>query len=1143
MSQPLHPTTFDQAGRAIQPTPAEIRTSNQRASEIRQYVLGLLPAHISERVDVIIAPGIRTAAVLPATEDALVADGQGAFARQQAKQLVSQVDGEYLVLITGNAAPEGGPISDELSADRAHQFGLAFHETLHILKTAFGGIRDLMERDVDEQYQGFVHSLINTVEDGAIEREVYVGEDFSERASNRLRYIRALHKRSPDDYADLPESASEFTFRDALEKALHDNVILPPSGTTTALLDENDERVTFASDAEQAAFLQIYPEIEQLAEDIHGIRGDTGERLHHYDPTASIRRAKRTIDFWKEVVKPLVDDDTSEHSSDDSDSQQAPGQESGQDAGDVSRDESSESGEQGDASSGQENDQGQGPSDPSGGATAGQESSGADGSPGDQSVGSGSDPAGDASGAGQQRAGESPESSFDPEDLSLENNAIEEALQGVGDHPQIGEEPAVDDVSLDSDPQTSSPDQPAEGGDSAANSQPSPDDGSAGPDDSSEAAGPGSEATDAHDEAGSESGHGSDATGDVGEGDVDSENVGVGGESCGDGGGGGGVESDGADHGDGSDGESVEGDGENVEGDGDHDPGSDGAESAGASSATPDQHPHTGDSGTSPSPDSSGSSDSSSTTVETTSGHASSLSASANSQSGRGQSAESQASLSDFGSATSDPADSSQSESDATGDEGTSQSAESREPTDAEDTSPSETPDGAETVSSGSEGGSETDGAVSGETSAGSEEGAQDNSTGADTDSTPSESVDDSADADGAATDTSTTGDLSHETGSTLDDPQAGEAGDSHDDGAPGSPTDSPGSDDPDDPVDPVDQDPEGPMAGSESPELTDADFEADRKQAQRTADDLTPDIDGLHSELEQLDDVLGEERDTGPDGSGSGGQGAGPGSISELTLLPEPTGERAPNTEWDAIEQGAELVGDELAKQLRLDQQTETRAGLTSGRTVNPKLAHRLGYGDPRVFEESIAGDEKEYFVVLVLDRSGSMGPGYNQSLSKSSKISVATRAVARFALACEALDIDVAVIDFYNDEARLAKPASIDTEFAQETLLDCGTEGGTPLKDALTLATNLADMDSRESIIISMTDGMPRDTEAVKELIKRSYAPICSVTIATDCAPGNPPDRAVELEPHYDQTTTIYDPETLDDKLDKFASLLGAY
>jgi len=266
----------------------------------------------------------------------------------------------------------------------------------------------------------------------------------------------------------------------------------------------------------------------------------------------------------------------------------------------------------------------------------------------------------------------------------------------------------------------------------------------------------------------------------------------------------------------------------------------------------------------------------------------------------------------------------------------------------------------------------------------------------------------------------------------------------------------------------------------------------------------------------------------------------AGEASLEELKVMPEPDGDREPQVEWQDIETAADGVADTLAKELRLDQITDTRSGLSSGTTVNTKTAHRLGNNDPRVFTADLPGDDKEYFVVIVLDRSGSMSPDYGEDVGK---IDVATQAVAHFALACESLDIDVAIIDFYEEEARYVKPPSVETEYAKDSILSTEAHLGTPLADALSLARSVADSTHKESIIISITDDKAGDVEATKTEIKKSYAPICSVTIATDCERGDAPSKAQELEPVYGQTTTVFDKHALDSRIDELASLLGVY
>jgi len=57
-----------------------------------------------------------------------------------------------------------------LTVDAVYQFGLALHETLHILKTSFSPVTDLVKSEVEDQYQEYVQELTNITEDGAIEK-------------------------------------------------------------------------------------------------------------------------------------------------------------------------------------------------------------------------------------------------------------------------------------------------------------------------------------------------------------------------------------------------------------------------------------------------------------------------------------------------------------------------------------------------------------------------------------------------------------------------------------------------------------------------------------------------------------------------------------------------------------------------------------------------------------------------------------------------------------------------------------------------------------------------------------------------------------------------------------------------------------
>ncbi|MFC7251995.1 hypothetical protein ACFQJ5_19635 [Halomicroarcula sp. GCM10025324] len=164
---------------------------------------------------------MQTAAVLPADVDAVVSSDATEIERDQAEALLADIDADYLVLITGNEADlDRIPLNDQLTADHAHQFGLAFHELLHILKTAISGIGDLIETSVESEYHEQVHDLINLIEDGAIESEAIHGDNFSDNAGIRLELTRRLHSQTPEDL--LADKCLKYSFWDAVTGYLYD---------------------------------------------------------------------------------------------------------------------------------------------------------------------------------------------------------------------------------------------------------------------------------------------------------------------------------------------------------------------------------------------------------------------------------------------------------------------------------------------------------------------------------------------------------------------------------------------------------------------------------------------------------------------------------------------------------------------------------------------------------------------------------------------------------------------------------------------------------------------------------------------------------------------------------------------------------
>ncbi|MBX0324740.1 VWA domain-containing protein [Halomicroarcula sp. F13] len=340
---------------------------------------------------------------------------------------------------------------------------------------------------------------------------------------------------------------------------------------------------------------------------------------------------------------------------------------------------------------------------------------------------------------------------------------------------------------------------------------------------------------------------------------------------------------------------------------------------------------------------------------------------------------------------------------------------------------------------------------------------------------------------------------------------------------------------------------PSGPAHGQQEDKSSRGDTETfetalsqDKRAAHGEATRNGIDEEALEIEFEALADhfarATGEEQEksSAPLEQDEGSAG-GPGSLEELNVLPV-GGTPVPRNEWADVEKGAERVGDTLDMYLRLDRRKSVRRGLTAG-AYDTRAGHRLAIGDPRVCKSRTLGNEKQYSLVLILDRSGSMRRG------TPAKIDVATKAVARFAVATEGLGINVAIVDFIDNEARLAKPFSVDSRHLQATLLDTSCGGGTPLADAISLGNQLVETQRDEPLIITMTDGLPSDSDDVKVQIRDSIAPVCSLTLATDCTPGYPPARAEELAPYFERESVIYSAERLDDQLEQFASLLAGF
>ena len=981
------------------------RISTQRADRLREFILGHLPRDVT--VDVVISSSVQTAAVLPADVDAIVSSDATEIERAQAEQLLAGVDADYLVLVTGNEADLTRiPLTDQLTADHAHQFGLAFHELLHILKTAITAISELLVAEIDPEYHTQVHDLINIVEDGAIESEAIFGKNFSDNAGIRLELTRRLHSQTPEDIPDGEEI--RYSFWDAVTGCLYDEAIYP-TGTTDVLLDGDDPRIQFKSDADRDAFEAIHSELCTLSDDVHAIRSaDRSDITHNHDKTASIRRARQVIQTWTDHIQPVLEadeEDEEEQEQDAQDNQQ----------GAVDENESGQQDQSSGDGGGEAADPPETPSDPD----AGDDISSRNEGPQDGEGDAGTDE--DSQGPSQpqpQSPTQLPED-FDPNDVSLSREATSDPRQNVFEQPPVTDDPDPTDVD-DIDNQGGGDEQAPSSGQGAQERHGDGEDtgGAEADEERPDAAQNGGDDTDVRDEDASE-----------GEGQTESDSEPSSRAQA---------IAQAADR---ARQREQEQQGEN--------PGQEtNSSETEAPSKSPSPEKNTGDV-----PKSAASS-----SIDTQ------------------QQNQDQLTLGEFGGNTQDDRE-------------------------------SESPDTSEDEIDDNPGAGEGD------------------------DEHSSDELDDAGQSDQAETPTPETA----SSGAAAEDMDTDARLESESGSEPEAESDAESEP----------NIPEGPAhaeSSTRSPDEDEATYEnalaGDERAAHGESEREGIDEQALEEELSALADQLersarqqaqnGEERD-----SEGGEQQGGPGCLDDLDIFPI-SDDLAPPREWGAIEEGADQVADTLEMYLRLDRRKSVRRGLSAG-AYDSRAGHRLAIGDPRVCKSRTLGNEKQYALVLVLDRSGSMRRG------SPPKIEVATQALARFALAAENLGIRVAITDFYDGDARLVKPFSIDTRHVQANLLDKTCGGGTPLADAIGLAHELVEAQRDEPLIITVTDDNPSSTDAVIDQIRRSYAPVCSLTIATDCQPGSLSDRASELSLYYERQEAVYTPERLDDRLDQFASLLA--
>lgn len=211
----------------------------------------------------------------------------------------------------------------------------------------------------------------------------------------------------------------------------------------------------------------------------------------------------------------------------------------------------------------------------------------------------------------------------------------------------------------------------------------------------------------------------------------------------------------------------------------------------------------------------------------------------------------------------------------------------------------------------------------------------------------------------------------------------------------------------------------------------------------------------------------------------------------------------RGPTNTWDRGQKLASRYEKRLRQALQAERESEMIPNQRAGRPDVQSL-WKLGYGDARVFESENKPEEKDYSVVIMLDRSGSM---------KSTCVRPAEAAAIGLAEALESIGAEVAIISF-SDTVALEKPFGVDCEERKAVLSSNDYNGGTPLTKALKLAEARLDQRSGQSLVFAITDGIPNQPDNYKDALGKVTFPVVGAYVQQN-GPGR--DEIDNIRKHY--------------------------
>lgn len=170
------------------------------------------------------------------------------------------------------------------------------------------------------------------------------------------------------------------------------------------------------------------------------------------------------------------------------------------------------------------------------------------------------------------------------------------------------------------------------------------------------------------------------------------------------------------------------------------------------------------------------------------------------------------------------------------------------------------------------------------------------------------------------------------------------------------------------------------------------------------------------------------------------------------------------------------------IENQLRESKLNAYSRGRASGE-LDPRAMMDAERGSVRVFQRQQNGNEKDYSITLLLDRSGSM-----MGSIEDTEVSIGA-----FMFALEDLGVDTMCLDFCGNRLRLAKPFGQSVTESAGTLFTGEAGGGTPLSDGLHYARRrVEDGSGTNPAIMVVTDGGAGHREKYLDELRQCNVPV---------------------------------------------------